>query len=179
MPFVAPGPAQHGEVGDRQLVSKKWVIRQSPVHHAIQPPRLGHEALKTVTALGFIFQCNEVMHLPRDRAEAAHLKHQPFEHRHARRQALRQKLARLLRQIKQDRAGLKHADGRTVRAVRIDDGRDLVVGADLEKRRSVLLALRDVNYLHVVGQAHFFERDTDLAAVGCVESVELDGHAFP
>ncbi len=41
----------------------------------------------------------------------------------------------------------------------------------------VLLAFRDVDDMHVIGQAHLLQRDADLAPVGSVEAVKLDAQA--
>ena len=64
VPLVPPDPAEDGEVGDRQLAGEVLVRGQAPVHHAVQAPRLVHEALQPVGALGFVLQRDEVVHLP-------------------------------------------------------------------------------------------------------------------
>ena len=117
-----------------------------------------------------------MVHLARHRPKAAHLPHQPFQHRDPLRQRGRQEFSGLLAEIEQDGAGLEHADRRAVGAVGIDDGRDLVVRADGEKRRGELLLLADVDGNDRVGQRHFLQRHADLAAVGRVPGVEFDGH---
>src|SRR6202034_2258797 len=85
-------------------------------------------------------------------------------------------LAGLLAEIKQDRAGFEDADALAAGAIGIDDRRDLVVRADRQEFRRHLLALADVHRTHLVGQAHFFERDADLAAVRRVPSVQFNRH---
>ena len=89
---------------------------------------------------------------------------------------LRQELAGLLAEVEEDRARLEHAHRRAVRPVRIDDGGNLAIGADGEKRGVALLALADVHDLDRVRQSHLFQRDADLAAVRRVERVQFDGH---
>ena len=58
----------------------------------------------------------------------------------------------------------------------IDDRRDAVVRADLQEFGLELLALRDVDRFHRVGQAHLFERDADLASVRRVPGPQFDRH---
>ena len=53
----------------------------------------------------------------------------------------------------------------------------LLFGLIFEEGRIELLALADVDDVHFVGQAHLFQRHADLAAVGRVECVQLDGQA--
>ena len=117
-----------------------------------------------------------MVHLAGHRPKAAHLPHQPFIDRDTLGQRLWQEFAGLLAEIKQDGAGLEHADRLAVRPVGIDDGGDLVVGADGEERRRHLLALADVHRDHLVGQPHLLQRDRDLAAVRRVPGVQFDGH---
>ena len=106
------------------------------VHHAVEAPRLGHEALQPVGALGFVLQRDEVVHLPGHRPEAAHLEHQPLEHRHARAQ---RRAARTCRSSRPGRSRIapdsKTLIGCAAGPVGIDDGRDLVVRADLQEGR--------------------------------------------
>jgi len=120
---------------------------------------------------------HEVVHLAGDRPEAANLEHQPLKHGHARHRVARPEQPALLAQVDQDRARLEYADRPARRALGVDDRRDLVVRADLQEGRVELLALADVDDVHFVGQAHLFERDADLAAIGGVEGVQLDAHA--
>src|SRR5579864_3217399 len=58
----------------------------------------------------------------------------------------------------------------------IDDRRYAVVGADLEEVGVELLTLRDIDRMDGVGQAHFLERDRDLAPVWGAPGVKFDGH---
>ena len=125
---VPPGPAQDRKIGDRQRACDKLMIRKPTIQHAIEPSRLRHVALQAIGALLFILQCDEVVHLPRHRSEAAHLPHQPFIDRDPIDQGLGQEFAGLLAEIEQDRAGLEYADGLATRTIRIDDRGNLVVG---------------------------------------------------
>ena len=65
---------------------------------------------RRVAAIGGVVERDEVMHLAGYRPEAAHLEHQPLEHRHARDRVARPEQAGLLAQVDQDRARLEHAD---------------------------------------------------------------------
>ncbi len=63
--------------------------------------------------------------------------------------------------------------------VAIDDRRDAVVRADLEKFRLELLVLADVDRMHGIGQAEFLERDGSLAAVRRRPGVKIDHGVGP
>jgi hypothetical protein len=115
------------------------------------------------------------MDLAEHRARAAHLPHQPFDGAVARLAGLRQQLAALVGEIDQDRAGLHQAEP----VIAIDDRRDAVVRADLQKFRLELLVLADVDRVHGVGQAHFLERDGSLAAVRGRPGVKIDHGVGP
>src|SRR6516164_10758235 len=119
-----------------------------------------------------------MMNLPRYRAEAAHLPHQPLEHRYLPPQIGGPKLAGLYTEIHQDRTGFEDADRRTSRAFGVDDRWDLAVRADSYEGGGELFALADVHRLHGVGQSHFFQRDADLAAVRGVPGVQFDRHKY-
>ena len=175
--LVAPGPAEDREVGDRQLIGDEVVRRQPPVEHAVQPAGLVGEALQPVGALRLVLQRDEMMHLAGHRAEAAHLPHQPFIHRDPLQQRLGQEFAGLLAEIEQDRAGFEYADRHAVRALGVDDRRNLVVRADRQEVRLLLLALGDVDGHDAVRQPHFLERDRDLAAIRRIPRMQFDGHA--
>src|SRR4029078_1694340 len=74
------------------------------------------------------------------------------------------------REIHQDRAGLEQAEI----IVAIDDRGDAVVRADLEEIRRELLVLADVDRMHGVGEANFFQHDGSLAAVRRRPGVKVD-----
>ena len=46
------------------------MVGQAAVHHAVQAFGLKHEALQAITAVGFVFERNEVVHLAGHGAEA-------------------------------------------------------------------------------------------------------------
>src|SRR5215471_15082032 len=61
-----------------------------------------------------------------------------------------------------------------ITVVAVDDRRNTVVGADLEELGLELLVLADVDRVRGVGQAHLFQHDGSLAAVGRRPGVEVD-----
>src|SRR5690606_26992692 len=78
--------------------------------------------------------------------------------------------AGLVGEIEQDGARLHQR----LAGVVVDDGRDLVVGTDLQELRRELVVLADVDGMGGVVEAGFFEKDRDLAAVGRGPCVEID-----
>ena len=175
---MPPGPAENGEVGHRQRPGDELGLGQAAVQHAVQPPGLLHVALQAI-ALVVAVHRQEVVHLPRHRPEPAHLPHQPFQHRHPAAQVRGQELAGLLAEVQQDGARLEDRDRAAAGAFRVDDGGDLVVGADGEEGRGELLVLGDVHNLDLVGQPHLLQRHADLAAVRRVVGVQLDHRRLP
>src|SRR5437763_37468 len=168
------------------LLVQRWMMGtvlaglKATVEHAIEPPRLGHEALQPVRTVSLILQRNEMMHLAGKRPETTHLPHQPFIDRDTLAERFGQEFAGLLAKIKQDRAGFENADPFAVRPVGIDDRGNLVIGADCQKRGRHLLALGDVHRDYFVGQPHFLQSHRYLAAVRRVPGVQFDGHSgFP
>ena len=149
------------------------------VQHAVKPahlvpvPLLGiRQDLGRGQARG-VFQ--KVMRLARHRADAAHLPHQPLVDIDPVTFGLAAELARLARQILQDGARFEDRDRRAVGTLGIDDGGHPVVGRDFQEFRFELLALADVHRVHIVGQAHLFQRDGDLPAVRRGPVVQVDG----
>src|SRR5262249_41888822 len=129
--FVSPCPAENSEVRDGNDVGKEFVCREATVHDAVQSTGLLRETFEAVASVLLVIDLEEMVHLPRDGAEAAHLKHQPLKNGYARACVLGPELARLLAKIDKNGTGFEHADGRAVRAVAINDRRDLVVRTDL------------------------------------------------
>src|SRR6267154_2587612 len=120
-----------------------------------------------------------MVYLAGHRAEAAHLPHQPLQHRHLTAPVGGPEFAGLLAEIDQDCARFEDADRLPSRTLWIDDRGDAVVWADLQESRVELLAFGDVHGFGGVRQAHLFQSDTDLTAVRGVPSVEFDAHRDP
>ena len=83
----------------------------------------------------------EVVHLSQHRPDIRDLEAKPLQRDRLLVRALGPELAGLLREIDQDRAGFHERDRLAAGTVRIDDGRNLVVRADLEEIGLELVAL--------------------------------------
>src|ERR1700730_13771402 len=105
-----------------------------------------------------------MVYLARHRAEAAHLPHQPLQHRHLTARVGWPEFTGLLAEIDQDCARFENADRLASRTLGIDDRGDAVVWADLQESRVELLAFGDVHGLYRVRLFHVFQSDTNLAA---------------
>ena len=117
------------------------------------------------------------MRLARHRANTAHLPHQPFLDRDPVPVGGAVKpsgLARKVHQNRENRAGFEDRDRRTVRAVRIDDGRHPVVWRDLQEIGRKLLTSGNVDQMGVIGQPHLFQSDGDFPAIWRRPEVEID-----
>ena len=100
--------------------------------------------------------------LPHHGTDPAHLEHQPLDGLGATLGICRQQLARLLRQIEEDGAGLEHGE---ITIIPIDDGRDTTVGVDGQKLGLLLIQRRQIERDHPIG-AQLFEGNRHLEAVG-------------
>src|SRR6056297_4279232 len=121
-------PGIDGHVRNGIVAGQTLVLRQPPVEHAVQAQRLVAVALDRVgDTLGRIAQ--EVPALAEHRPQASHLEIQPLEHPVARRALPGQEAAAALGQVLQDGPGLEQRE-LAARPVPVDDGGDLVVGAD-------------------------------------------------
>ena len=120
------------DVRDRVIVGE--VARcagERGVQHAEDAQRLAEEAVDRVrNALRRLV--DEVPGLPEDRADVAHLVHQPLDHG-ARAGVLGKEAAGLLGEVDQDRPGLEDRE-RATRDVVVDDRRDLLVRVDRGER---------------------------------------------
>src|SRR5580700_7083302 len=143
VPLVPPGPTEDREIGDRHLTAGGELrLTQAFVEDAVEPVRFLRVAFEAVAPVLLLFDLQEMVHLARHRTKAAHLPHQPFEHRYLLTQiALRPELAGLLAEIDQDRARFEDADRLPARPLDVDDRGDAIVRADLQEFRLELLAL--------------------------------------
>jgi len=179
VPFVTPGPAEYGKVGHGQGSGNEPVLRQVTIQHTVEAPRLIGKSLEPVSPVPLVFQRDEMMHLSRHRTKASDLPHQPLQHRDSLAQRRRKEFTGPLAEIEQNRTRLEDADTLAVRAVGIDDCRNLVVGADGEKRRGVLRALGDIHWMHRVRKLHFLQCHADLATVRSIPTIQLNRHKGP
>src|SRR6516165_104438 len=173
LPFEARDPWPDCDVGDGIVAGYKLAVCEPPVEHAIQAMRLLEIALLGVGRLALVV-FHEMVDLPEHRSRPAHLPHQPFQHAVAWLALLRQQLACLVREIDHQRTRLHQADP----GVAVDDGRNAIVGADLEKLRFELLVLADVDGMRGIRQADLLQHDGCLAAVRGGPGVKID-HGWP
>src|SRR5215831_21372023 len=140
MALVPPSPAEDREIGNRDVAAGERNLAEPPVEHAVKPARFLRIALEAIAPVLLVGDLQEMVHLAGHRAKAAHLPHEPFQHRHLPAQVAGPKFAGLLAKVNEDRAGLENVDGGATRTFGIDNRRDLAVGADLDKSRVELLA---------------------------------------
>ena len=179
VPRVAPGPAEDREVGDATARRRRTRARPgarpsrrtagasrpcSAPGRSAGRPRLS-SAMKWCTCPG-IGPKPPIWNISHSSARDA--PHRVGGHERA----------GLLGQVDQDRARLEDADRLAARARRGSTMAGILLfGLMRTKSGACCSPLRDVDHVHVVGQAHLFERDADLAAVGGVEGVQLDRQA--
>src|SRR5271166_4534186 len=176
MALVPPCPAEDSEIGDRDIAPGEFDFGQPLVEHAVEPAGLFRIALEAIASVLLVGNLQEVVHLTGHRTKAAHLPHQPFEHRYLAAQIRGPVFAGLLAEINQDRSRFEDADRLAARPPRIDDRGNLAIGTDLDESGGELLAFGDVDRLYGVRQAHLFEGYTDLAAVRRIPGVKFDAH---
>src|SRR3990167_8405815 len=163
-------PREDGDVGHAVLVAgDEFLVGQLLVHHAIEPPGFVGVAVDGVLDLLRRIQA-EVVRLAQHRAHASHLEHQPLQHLELRAVRLRQELAGPGREVEQDGPRLEQADGLAIGPLRIDQRGNLVVRADLEKGGLELIALADVDRVHLPvateSESALLQHDVDLVSVG-------------
>ncbi len=115
-----------------------------------------------------------MVRLPKHRSGASHLKKEPLEGRVSRGASLGEQLAGLVGEVDENGARFEDRLGRAACAVVVDDGRDLVIGADTQEVRRELLASAQIDHAHLVGEAELLERDGDFETVGGGCRVEVD-----
>src|SRR5262245_23510617 len=138
---MSPGPAENREIGNRNVAADEFSFAELPIKHAIEPSRLLRVPLETISTVLLVGDLEKMVHLAGHRAEAAHLPHQPLQHRHLSAQIRRPKLTGLLAEINQDRARFEDADRRAPRALGVNDRRDLAIWTDFNEGGGKLLAL--------------------------------------
>ncbi len=148
--------------------------RRAPRHRAAPPAAPRSRRTSRADAGSRSIRDAEVMRLAEHRADAAHLEHQPLERLVAAAQVGGQKAAGLGGEVDEDRARFEQRDRPSVRAVGIDDRRDLVVRADGQEFRLELVAGADVDRDGTVGQAALLEHHVDLVAIGRGPRIHFD-----
>src|SRR5712692_2612653 len=81
MALVPPRPAEDREIGNRDVASRELHFAEPLVEHAVEPPRLFRIALQAVAPVLLVGDLQEMVDLAGHRTKAAHLPHQPFQHR--------------------------------------------------------------------------------------------------
>ena len=152
---------------------KVFGLSQPLIQDGVEPPRFGPEAFLRIGRLAGI-ELQEVVRLPQHRPGAAHLEHQPLPRPPAAGTILGNEFAGLFGEIQKDGAGFHERRAGVV----IDDGRDLVVGTDLQEVGRELLVLRDIDRMHSVGKPGFLQHDGSLAPIGRGPGVQVDHGAF-
>ena len=174
LPVVQNDPRITGDIGDGVSARDELAIGQTLIEYAVEP--LGLFDI-TIDRIGNFLSriISEVMILPEHRPEAAHLPEQPFHRLRPAAQIARKKLAGLLGEILENRAGLEHVERPlAVSGFMIHDRRDAVVRRNREKLRRKLLAFADVDRLDLIGKTGLFQKDRDLVAVWCGPVVQID-----
>ena len=112
--------------------------------------------------------------LPKHRADAAHLPHQPLNRHVAAYGILGYELPSLLRQIDQDRTRFKHASGWPPGPFGSISAGFLLFGLSDRNSGEVWSLLPKVHEMRLVRQADFFQNDRRLHAVGRRQRIKLD-----
>ena len=169
-------PAEHGNVGDGIFVVHDPLPSGKPrLHHVQQALRLGDVTLeRPLVGKLLAGEFVEKADLPEHRPDPAHLEVQPLDGLLSPRRIGWQKLAGLLGEILQDRAGLEQRQRLAAGPVRIEDGRDLAVRIQRQEFRRLLVVLVEVDQMHLVGQSDLFQHDRDLDAVRRRQRIELE-----
>src|SRR5205823_8840745 len=139
-------------IGDGVSARDEFAIGQALIKHAVELLGLFDIAIDRVG--NFLSRIiSEVMILPEHRPEAAHLPEQPFYRLRPAAQIARKKLAGLLGEILENRAGLEHIEWSfAVRGFMIHDRWDAVVRRNREKLRRKLIAFTDIDRLDLIGK---------------------------
>ena len=168
-----PHPADAGHVGDRIAAGQKFAAGQPRVHDAVKAVDLVGIARDRIDdRLRRVMP--EVDRLSRHRAEPADLPVQPLLDRDAGALLARIEFSGFAAEILQDRAGFEDRDRPPARTGGIDDRRHAVVRRNRQKLRRELLALRNVDRPHDIGQPALFEHDRNFPAVRRRPIIKLD-----
>ena len=172
-------PRVDGDVGHGVMATRDEAgLLQLAVHNAVQAARFGGIAVDGI--FDFFGRVDpETVRLTEHWPDTAHLEHQPFQYGIFLSVRARQQFAGFRRQIQQDRTRLEQRDRPAVRTVRVGDGRNLVVRADLQKIRFELVTRANVNRMNALGQVAFLQHDMDLVAIGRCSRIQVDHGQTP
>ncbi|MNO96319.1 hypothetical protein D3C76_879840 [compost metagenome] len=112
--------------------------------------------------IGTVVEQFEVHSLAQQRPHARTVKHQPGDGRPVGTGFTGKQLSVLLRQIQQDGRGFEQSDT----GAAVDQHGNASVGVEPEKVRKAVFAQLDTDVLEGVCQAHFFQGNGDLEAIG-------------
>ena len=151
------------------------------VHNAVEPPGFVGVAIDgIVDFLGRVFA--EMMRLAQHWPDAAHLEHQPLQDLEFEPVAVGQEFSGFRRQVEQDGARFEQRHGVAIGALRIDQRRYLVVGADGQELGLELVARANVDRknLPVAAQAKtaLLQHDVNLVAIGRGPGVDIYHGSF-
>jgi hypothetical protein len=107
-------------------------------------------------------------------SEAADLPEYPLHDLVAAPHVAGHELAALLGQIHENSARLKELKRLAARPIGVDDRRDLVVRIDRQVFRLHLIALADVDRMHLVGHTDLFQHNRNFFPVRSAPSIELN-----
>src|SRR5213076_1706677 len=104
-------------------------------HHAVESPRFLRIARESIATILLVFDRQEVVDLSGDRSKSSLLEHQPFENGDAGLEVSWPERAGFFPEIDENCTRFERADGRAVRAVRVDDRRDFAIRTDFQEFR--------------------------------------------
>ncbi|CAM2168521.1 hypothetical protein BLAT2472_10893 [Burkholderia latens] len=169
-------PREDRDVGDRVRIAHHPVaVREMRVEHAEQPLRFGDVTVaRTLVLVVAAREFMEEADLAEHRTDAAHLEHHPLDRLVAARQILRDQLARLVREIDQDRPRFEQRQRPAVGTVRVDDRRNLVVRIQRQEFGRQLVVRVEAHEVRLVRQAGLLEHDRHLDAVRRRQRIKLE-----
>src|SRR5215208_1350076 len=174
LPLVGRRPRADGHVRDGiPLAGKVGSFGEACVHDPVQSCSLVGIAIYGVGEL-FRGVPSEVVGLAEHGSHVGHLKHQPLQGDVLLAGGGWPKLASLLGKVNHNCSRLEHGNRLPVWALRVYDGRHLVVGAYPEELLVELLPCGDIDGYQVIRQPRLFQKDGDLLAVGGWPIIKVD-----
>ena len=151
--IIGSCPWKNRDICNCHLIANDIIILCKPtLQNTIQTIGLIGIALHAIS--NFLFGINiEVMRLPKHRAEAAHLPHEPFCHFNLATHVLRHKVPCFLCQILQNSTRFKDTDRRAIWPVMVNNGRHPVIGRESKEVWLKLVALPNIHRDDIIGEA--------------------------